>query len=76
MNKVEKLKYCNGCENNFYNGNNPYRIKECWSLKDSKLVLKKEIPITQYPPWKQKAIKVLDCFHRKGYVYWDKDREY
>lgn len=42
MSKEEKpLKdksLCSGCRENFYNGNNPYGIKECWSFKKSKVV--------------------------------------
>lgn len=24
---------CRGCEDNFYNGNNPLGVKECWAFK-------------------------------------------
>lgn len=29
---------CNGCENDFYNGHNPYGIAECWHFKDAVVV--------------------------------------
>lgn len=60
---------CDGCENNFYNGNNPYGIKECWSFKTAKLVFKKQVHMDQIPPWNQKPIKVPDCYHMKHYVF-------
>jgi len=29
---------CQGCHDDFYNGRNPYGIKECWHFKDAKVV--------------------------------------
>jgi hypothetical protein len=29
---------CQGCRDNFYNGNNPLGVKECWSFKSAKVV--------------------------------------
>ncbi len=66
--KVEKLKLCTGCHSDFYNGNNPMGIKECWSLEEAKPVLKKKVPMDQAPPWKQPPITVLSCCHYDGYV--------
>ena len=68
LSKEEKLKYCYGCHSDFYNGNNPMGIKECWGLKAAKLVLKKQVHMNQVPPWKQSPIAVLDCYRRDGYV--------
>jgi hypothetical protein len=69
MTKAAKLKHCVGCDEDFYNGKNPYGIKECWLLKDAKMVLKKEVHIDQVPPWNQKAKRFLSCFRRLRYVY-------
>lgn len=33
-------KYCLGCDDNFYNGNNPMGIKECWGFKTAKIVVR------------------------------------
>ena len=74
MNKTERLKYCIGCGDNFYNDNNSLDIKECWSLKDAKMVSKKEVHIDQVPPWTQKPIRLLSCFHRDGFWYVEPDR--
>lgn len=30
--------YCAGCDNDFYNGNNPYGVKECWHLQSAQVV--------------------------------------
>lgn len=69
MNKSEKLKYCAGCKDDFYNSQNPYAIDECWHLKSARLVLKKEVHVDQIPPWTQKPRKFLNCYRRKRYVY-------
>ena len=76
MTKSEKLKHCAGCEQDFYNGKNPYEVKECWSLGKAKLVSRKKIHINQVPPWKQKPIKVLSCYRQREYVFWAPDKEY
>ena len=68
LSKTEKLRYCTGCHSDFYNGQNPYNIKECWNLGHAKLVLKKKVPLSQVPPWNQAPIKVLDCCKYDGYV--------
>jgi len=72
---MKDTKNCIGCENNFYNGNNPYNVKVCWSLKDAKLILRKRVHINQIPPWKQKPSKVLSCYHQKGYAFINGDRQ-
>jgi hypothetical protein len=70
--KEEKKQYCSGCYNEIYNGG---MAKECWSLEDAKMVLKKEVHIDQVPPWKQKPKKVLSCYHRQRYIYVEPSRE-
>ena len=64
MTKSEKLAHCAGCRNNFYNGNNPYNVKECWSLEKATLISRKKVHIDQIPPWKQKPGKYLSCYHQ------------
>lgn len=76
MDKDKKLQYCQGCKDNFYNGNNPYGIKECWCLQGARVVWRKEVHVDQRPPWKQGAIRVLECYKRPRYVYINADREY
>lgn len=77
LSKEEKRKlYCSGCEQNFYNGNNPYGIKECWFLKSAEVVMRKKVHVNQVPPWKQKPIKTLSCYQQKRYVMVGPKQEY
>lgn len=69
MNKHEKReKYCSSCRDNFYNGNNDIGVKECWCLENSKVVFRKLVHRDARPPWNQKAVRVLDCYHRENYI--------
>ena len=73
--KEEALKYCVGCYENIYNGNNTVGVKECWNLKSAKLVMKKKVGIDDEPPWNHTPIKCLSCYHETGFVMIDvKDR--
>ena len=71
--EIDKKKYCEDCEDDFYNNKNDFGVKECWHLKDAKLVLRKKVSVNQVPPWNQKPIKVLSCFRQKGFVFVDKN---
>jgi hypothetical protein len=62
-------KHCVGCRDDFYNGKNDLGVSECWSLKDAKLVMKKEVHLDQRPPWTQKAQRLPGCFRRPRHVY-------
>ena len=56
-----RRKYCGGCRNDFYNGNNPHGVKQCWSLEKSKVVWKDVYwSIHQVKP---SRVRTLDCFH-------------
>jgi hypothetical protein len=60
-------KHCSGCRNNFYNGNNPLGVKECWSLKDAKLVSRIGLGFWENPPYKgKKKVRVPDCWMGEG----------
>lgn len=51
--KIKKdKKYCVGCDSDFYNGNNPMGIKECWSFKTAKVV--KRLAIGWWTPMDKK----------------------
>jgi hypothetical protein len=61
---------CSGCENNFYNGNNDYGVKQCWSYSKNKVVKKLRIRVDQCPPYnKENTSWMLGCFNRKGMCY-------
>ena len=65
-----RQKYCAGCEENIYNGNNTVGVKVCWNLEKAKVVKKKKIGIDDEPPWThQPVVTTLSCFHCKGYVF-------
>lgn len=64
-------KHCIGCEDNFYNRNNPFNIEKCWHLKDAKLIKRKRVGINEVPPWKRKSELLPDCYSQKGCVFVD-----
>ena len=70
-----KLENCAGCEDNFYNGNNPYNVKKCWCFESAQIIKRKKVSIWQTPPWKQKAGKYLSCYRQKGYVFVNCEKE-
>lgn len=60
---------CLGCENNFYNGHNPYGIDTCWSLKSAKTVKRIRVGVWQPPPYDKTAtVDVYHCRKEKGNV--------
>ena len=61
-------KHCIGCRDNFYNGNNPYGIQECWSLKSARLIARKLVHINQVPPWNQLPQLLPSCYRKEQYV--------
>ena len=66
----DRQKYCSGCEDNFYNGNNTVGVTECWNLDTAKVIKKKKVGIEDVPPWNhQPIVTTLSCFHQKGYIF-------
>jgi hypothetical protein len=60
-------KYCAGCRNNFYNGNNQYDVKQCWSRKTGKLVWRIRIGNWESPPYlNKKKFRAADCWHAES----------
>lgn len=64
--------HCQGCRNNFYNGNNTFGISECWSLKAATLVKVYELPIHSVPTKLSnfRGVLVPHCHHREGFSYY------
>lgn len=61
--KPEK-RMCQGCRDDFYNGHNPYGVKECWGFKSARVVDKvghSSIHIVGGPDGKM--TKTLSCFN-------------
>jgi hypothetical protein len=61
---------CSGCYNNVYNSGLG-DAKECWSFKDAKMILRKEVHVDKPPPWAQKAKMFPSCYKKPRYVYFD-----
>lgn len=65
-----RMKHCSGCNDNFYNGNNPHGVKQCWLLDKARLVRRKQVHINDIPPWTcQPVVVVPDCYRKRGYVF-------
>lgn len=63
------LSACAGCEDDFYNGKNPYGIPECWNRESAKMTEKILIPIDLAPPYKNLNLESLpSCYRRKRHV--------
>ncbi len=71
----KKVKFCSGCRQDFYNGHNDLGVKQCWSLEEAEFVVRKEVHVDQRPPWNQRPMRMLNCFHRPRHVYVDKERK-
>lgn len=70
--KMDK-RHCVGCDSNFYNGNNPLGIKECWCLKDAKIVTRYRIGwnVPQNRKENFVEVKVPDCYRQtNGFGYY------
>lgn len=60
-------KYCSGCRNNFYNGNNPHGVTECWSRSTGKVVWRIRIGNFESPPYlNKKRFRAADCWHAES----------
>ena len=68
-------KYCVGCDDNFYNGNNPMNIKECWCYQAAKVIPKYMIGWWTPQDKKENFTKMvtLSCHTERGqFAYYDK----
>ena len=70
--RIKKDKtYCAGCYNNFYNGNNPYNVKECWNFKSAKVCTRYRIGVStpMDRAYRFVEVKALNCYRETGYAY-------
>ncbi len=70
MSKQDK---CRGCRNDFYNGKNgSLGVKQCWSLKDAKVVTRFRIGTWTTPTQKGAftRVRVFDCYHQNGAAHY------
>jgi hypothetical protein len=63
------VKFCAGCEQNYYNGNNNLGVKQCWFLPTAKRIKRKRVHIDQVPPWNQTAQMFPNCYQQKRYIF-------
>jgi len=73
--KMMDSRWCSGCRNDFYNGNNELGITKCWGLEGAKVIKRKKVHISQVPPWKQKARLFPSCYHQAQYVFVGENQE-
>lgn len=59
---------CSLCRDNFYNGNNPYSVKECWSYSSAEVVKRYLIPVDLRPPYCFPPQWVFSCYKRDRYA--------
>lgn len=67
-------KHCRGCEDDFYNGQNPMGVRECWMLKSAKLVTRYRIG-TWTQPTQSGAftkVRVYSCRKESGQHFYEK----
>jgi hypothetical protein len=71
---------CSGCDDDFYNGKNPYNVNECYKFKHHKVVtryrLSNNVPTNIREAYVK--VRVPECYmqHRNGFVYFDKIPDY
>lgn len=63
------VRYCCGCENDFYNGKNDLGVQQCWSRDGAIFGTYRLVPIDLPPPYKSlKLQKLPTCYRRKRHV--------
>lgn len=64
---------CSGCEDNFYNGRNPYGVTECWNFKSAKLKRRYRTDTWTLPttPGAFTEVLVPNCYRQKGVHFSD-----
>ena len=72
--KAEKLPFCRGCRDDFYNGKNSLGVRECWNLKGAKKVVRYRIGTWTTPdtPGAFTKVRTLDCHRPNGAVHYDR----
>lgn len=61
-------KHCRGCEDDFYNGHNPYGVTACWHLGDATIVTRYRTGTWTQPtqPGAFTEVQVPNCYRQKG----------
>ena len=66
--KDAKRVLCAGCRDNYYNGNNPHGVSECWRLKSARKVTRYRIGWWTQPTSAEafKKVTTLHCHSAPG----------
>ncbi|MDD5651708.1 MAG: hypothetical protein PHF86_15035 [Candidatus Nanoarchaeia archaeon] len=65
-------KYCAGCRDNFYNGNNEFGVMKCWHLENAKVQWKIQVGVWENPPYLNKRKqRVASCYQGNGIIFID-----
>lgn len=66
-----QLKHCQGCRDNFYNGNNDLGVSQCWAF-DPKKKLTTQYELSVHTPMNIKCaylkVRKPPCYHQTGYI--------
>lgn len=68
---MSKNDFCHDCYNNFYNQGS----KECWHLKNAKIVTRIKVGVWQNPPYENRPVTTLNCNIPDGFRYISTDDE-
>ena len=72
------VKHCAGCRDDFYNGNNPLGVTECWmrtrGTMKTRYQLHCDTPMNRRSGYQK--VKVPSCYHKPRYVHVDAIPEY
>ncbi len=63
---------CQGCEDDFYNGNNPYGIERCWSADAAEIITRHRLHINSVPTKRSNftTLQRPNCYREKGCVHY------
>lgn len=72
---MKDTKYCRGCRDDFYNGNNGLGVKQCWSLKSARVVKRWRTGWWTQPtqPGAFVEVKTFSCHSEPGRYAFTKD---
>lgn len=69
MKPAKTIDLCLGCRDDFYNGKNPYGVKQCWSFPKAEVVQRIKVSVNERPPYSaSRAAWTLNCHKPQGYV--------
>lgn len=69
MLRIEKLKLCAGCRNDYYNRGGHSTTGECWSLAMAEPVERTRVGTWQRPPYDWTPVETLSCHRPEGSVW-------